>query len=452
MLEPALDLNRYVYYRLYTTDGPIEAVTSVYKNNRYLGRISAKSITPPHTVASFTRCVLKVEGFTGVAKSELFPSLSSQFPMDGSSLLSVFGDSGPGLSEYEPMALVIDPSDAKASRVCSFLVAESEKTEFNEPLDEPYLYYRVYNEDGEVESLEKFNTADNSLGRISIASITPPHTIVTLKNRLAGAELIDKAQIAAMKLFKDITGQDLIKDDDDDPIFKLTGRSESRPMALIRPPRPANPDTEEPVKQAQALYAYKASPDDPNELSFKKGDIFDIIDSSGKWWEVEAADGSTGIVPSNFVQRYHRVRKSKSPTRRSPERPIDIQHGDGKVSPIKGGEPDFLEDDWWEVRMVNNLMDASATFLQKAGCVGLRAEALYDYRTTRNQPEELSFKKGDTFDVLDNSGRWWENTLHISRLRLKDFEEMLRLLNGSCDKNLADFAFRLLPPDNQRGL
>ena len=101
------------------------------------------------------------------------------------------------------------------------------------------VYYRVYNEEGEVESLQHFNTADNSLGRISIASITPPHTIATLKNRLAGAESIDKAQMAAMKLFKDITGQVIIKEEDD-PFFltdRLTGRSESRPMALIRPPR-----------------------------------------------------------------------------------------------------------------------------------------------------------------------------------------------------------------------
>ena len=58
--------------------------------------------------------------------------------------------------------------------------------------------------------------------------------------------------------------------------------------------------------------------------------------------------------------------------------------------------------------MVNDLVDASSAFLQKLGCVGLRAEALYDYRTTHDQPEELSFSKGDTFDVLDNSARWWE--------------------------------------------
>ena len=202
--------------------------------------------------------MLKVEGFTGVAKSELFDSMSSQSPMDGSTLLSVHGDPGPGLSEHEPMGLVIGGTPAvNASRVCNFLVAESEMTELIEPLDEPYcewiwywildklhslvdelVYYRVYDEHGEARSLQNFNTADNSLGRILIISIPPPHTIATLKSRLAGAERIDKTQMAAMKLFKDITGQVLIKEEDD-PFFLndlLTGRSESRPMALIHPP------------------------------------------------------------------------------------------------------------------------------------------------------------------------------------------------------------------------
>ena len=72
--------------------------------------------------------------------------------------------------------------------------------------------------------------------------------------------------------------------------------------------------------QARALYDYQASLDNPNELSFKKEDIFDVIHSSGKCWEVEVADGSTGMVPSNFIRRHQRVRMSKfqtSPVSRS---------------------------------------------------------------------------------------------------------------------------------------
>lgn len=37
-----------------------------------------------------------------------------------------------------------------------------------------------------------------------------------------------------------------------------------------------------------------ASTDDPNEISFAKGEIMDIIDKNGKWWQARKEDGSLG--------------------------------------------------------------------------------------------------------------------------------------------------------------
>ncbi|ORY29435.1 hypothetical protein BCR33DRAFT_685709 [Rhizoclosmatium globosum] len=59
------------------------------------------------------------------------------------------------------------------------------------------------------------------------------------------------------------------------------------------------------IYKAQALYNYTANPSDPNELSFNKGQVLDIVDKEGKWWKARYVDASgavvTGVVPSNYV-------------------------------------------------------------------------------------------------------------------------------------------------------
>ncbi|KAI8338025.1 hypothetical protein BC941DRAFT_424386 [Chlamydoabsidia padenii] len=54
------------------------------------------------------------------------------------------------------------------------------------------------------------------------------------------------------------------------------------------------------TERVEALHDYHANPEDPSELSFERGDILEIQDRRGNWWQARKADGSTGIIPSNY--------------------------------------------------------------------------------------------------------------------------------------------------------
>jgi SHO1 osmosensor len=45
-----------------------------------------------------------------------------------------------------------------------------------------------------------------------------------------------------------------------------------------------------------------ANPEDNTELSFAKDEVMDIADNKGKWWHARKADGSIGVVPSNYLE------------------------------------------------------------------------------------------------------------------------------------------------------
>ena len=97
-----------MYYRLYTKLGAFESNRPLYSNDRFIGRLPTKSFAPPHTMASIKRSLCKHEGLSEPDKALVFIPLSSPAPKEDSARLTLYAPSGPGLSEHDPIALVVE--------------------------------------------------------------------------------------------------------------------------------------------------------------------------------------------------------------------------------------------------------------------------------------------------------------------------------------------------------
>jgi hypothetical protein len=111
-----------VYYKIFRPEGAIPCKEPVNPRDPYLARIEAVHITPPQTVASMIRCILKKEeiDFDSLGfKPELFKASSSTTPMKHGTRLAIMEGSGPGSDPRKPLALVFVDTFVKTIRAMS---------------------------------------------------------------------------------------------------------------------------------------------------------------------------------------------------------------------------------------------------------------------------------------------------------------------------------------------
>jgi len=236
---------RTVYYRLYTKDGPIRSNNPINANNPYISRTLPKFITPPRTALSLKKHLCKIEGLSGPKGSTLFESLSSQTAVEESFRLAVRESSGPGVSEDDPMVLVVGVEDAK-KRSASTARSEglpdvvqaeprygmSQDVVINPGLLISPVYYRLYDEDGVLASKMSFDSEDSSLGRIDTLSIPPPQTVSSLSFQVVKAEGFVTRTV---QLFQDMDGEVPMTDNDHLPLQAQAypGHLEDEPITIV---------------------------------------------------------------------------------------------------------------------------------------------------------------------------------------------------------------------------
>ncbi|KIJ94173.1 hypothetical protein K443DRAFT_12337 [Laccaria amethystina LaAM-08-1] len=198
----------YVYYRLYTKHAALEPINPLCYDYRFISRVSSKSVTPPHTAASLKRHLCSCEGFKATEKCDLYRSLFEKTPVEDSTRIQLRGTNGPGpgISESQPMALVIDAEKRLSGKS---MIAQVAAPKWQGK--QRHIHYRVYNESGETASTRSFNENDVSLGRVNVLRVPLPHTAASLKTYLAKVEgVMDRHT----QLFEDEGGNATFEDGD----------------------------------------------------------------------------------------------------------------------------------------------------------------------------------------------------------------------------------------------
>ncbi|KAJ7635452.1 hypothetical protein DFH06DRAFT_1003427, partial [Mycena polygramma] len=172
-----------VYYRVYTGDGAIPSKSAFDPTNPFIGRITARSVPPPHIVGSLKRCVAGTEQISEDS-TRLYLNQSARSPLDSSTKVTIRGvGNDPGKTLETAFALIIVGEMTPEGVAAVDAVDLSQYREGSE-----YLYYQLYSRTAEDVSKVAFEPTEPSIGRVEKLRICPPLYFASIKRCVAKME------------------------------------------------------------------------------------------------------------------------------------------------------------------------------------------------------------------------------------------------------------------------
>ncbi|KAJ7491858.1 hypothetical protein B0H11DRAFT_2008137 [Mycena galericulata] len=125
------------------------------------------------------------QSITSTSGTQIYASMYDSEPMRDDAAVELTGGGRHGASSDNPLAIVFLEELSVEERKARPKVEDFASREI--PLDR-YVYYRLYNRDGETSSSAAFDSVHTALGRIERAHITPPATVDSLKSCIVKVE------------------------------------------------------------------------------------------------------------------------------------------------------------------------------------------------------------------------------------------------------------------------
>lgn len=134
-----------------------------------------------------------------------------------------------------------------------------------------------------------------------------------------------------------------------------------------------------------SLYSFTSG--NPEELQFQKGDLLDIVDQPSDdpdWWEARKADGTTGLVPRNYVDVVHDADPvfGRSPASAGGGGGVSNLPAAGRVVQGPQHMPPFAHEPWYHGRVARK--DAEAVLNSQA------ANGQFIVRSSETKPGDYS--------------------------------------------------------------